>query len=238
MTWLVLDYVVGSASVLCIVAISLDRFLLVNKGLTYLSSQKLNRTLFIMLSVWLIAFLNYGPAIILWEFIRDEETNKTCHVGFHENIFYLTISACVEFFLPLISICSLNIAVYVNIKRRSKGLFLNEKSLKRADSNGHQGRVKKLAERIRKSNHDILAENRPNVELNKSCTNLNPNDQKKRVYLRLSRSSYNFENLPNHISMFHVKKAALRKDKKAARFLFIIVFTFGICWVSQFCFKN
>ena len=224
MTWLVLDYVVGSASVLCIVAISLDRFLLVNKGLTYLSSQKLNSTLFIMLSVWIIAFLNYGPAIIVWEFISDEETKKTCHVGFHDNIAYLTISACVEFFFPLISICSLNIAVYVNIKRRSNGLFLNEKSLNnQTNSNSNRARIKKMADRIRKSNHDILVENRADVELAKAP---------KRVLSRSSRDLNNFESLPTQINMFHVKKAALRKDKKAARFLFIIVLTFGLCWVS------
>ena len=64
--WLVLDYVVGSASVLCIVVISLDRYLLVSRGLKYVADQKVSKAIFIMITVWLIAFFNYAPAIIFW----------------------------------------------------------------------------------------------------------------------------------------------------------------------------
>lgn len=50
--WLVLDYVAGSASVLCIVVISLDRYLLVSRGLTYLSNQKVFNASMIIFTVW------------------------------------------------------------------------------------------------------------------------------------------------------------------------------------------
>jgi hypothetical protein len=43
--WLVLDYVVGSASVLCIVVISLDRYLLVSRGLNYVAGQKVYKAI-------------------------------------------------------------------------------------------------------------------------------------------------------------------------------------------------
>ena len=128
--WLVLDYVVGSASVLCIVVISLDRYWMVSRGLKYISKQKISRAITIMLTVWTIAFLNYAPAIIFWELLTssdEESSNKTvnsdtvCQVGFHDNLGYLTATACVEFFLPFISICSLNLMVYLNIRKRSKG---------------------------------------------------------------------------------------------------------------------
>ena len=36
------------------------------------------------------------------------------------------------------------------------------------------------------------------------------------------------------LETFHLKSATLRKDKKAARFLFTMVLTFGICWVFFF----
>lgn len=70
--WLVLDYVAGSASVLCIVVISLDRYLLVSRGLTYISSQKvLNATLIIFI-VWgiLIFFLmiHFGQGFFFFFF--------------------------------------------------------------------------------------------------------------------------------------------------------------------------
>lgn len=51
-TWLVLDYVSGSASVLCIVVISLDRYLLVSKGLKYIAKQKVFTAVLIIVTVW------------------------------------------------------------------------------------------------------------------------------------------------------------------------------------------
>lgn len=126
--WLVLDYVVGSASVLCIVVISLDRYLLVSRGLDYVANQKIFKAFLIMLTVWVIAFLNYAPAIIFWELISGQETVKDgeCQVAFYDNLYYLTATACVEFFAPLISICGLNLAVYLNIRKRSRGLIRSE----------------------------------------------------------------------------------------------------------------
>jgi len=127
-TWLVFDYVVGSASVLCIVVISLDRFLMVSQGLNYVASQKISKAIIIMSTTWIIAFLNYGPAIIFWELISGKQTVKDgeCQVAFHDNLVYLTATACVEFFVPLISICGLNLAVYLNIRKRSRGLIRTE----------------------------------------------------------------------------------------------------------------
>jgi histamine receptor H3 len=126
--WLVLDYVVGSASVLCIVVISLDRYLLVSRGLNYVAGQKVYKAIILILTVWIIAFLNYGPAIIFWELISGVKTVKDdeCQVAFHDNLVYLTATACVEFFVPLISICGLNLAVYLNIRKRSRGLIRSE----------------------------------------------------------------------------------------------------------------
>jgi muscarinic acetylcholine receptor M4 len=126
--WLLLDYVVGSASVLCIVVISLDRYLLVSRGLKYVADQKVHKAICIMVTVWVIAFLNYAPAIVFWEYIAGRRTVKdgACHVEFHDNLVYLTATACVEFFAPLISICTLNLAVYLNIRKRSKGLIRSE----------------------------------------------------------------------------------------------------------------
>nr|QVK45756.1 G protein-coupled receptor [Proales similis] len=127
--WLVLDYVVCSASVLCIVVISMDRYLMVSRGLDYMASQKLKKAMCIMAAVWLIAFLNYAPAIVLWEYIAGKRTvqDGECKVEFHNNLIYLTVTACVEFFAPLLTICSLNFAVYLNIRERSRGLIRSTK---------------------------------------------------------------------------------------------------------------
>lgn len=56
--FLVLDYVAGSASVLCIVVISLDRYLLVSMGLDYLSRQKVSHAVMAISTVW--GKINFG----------------------------------------------------------------------------------------------------------------------------------------------------------------------------------
>ncbi|CAF0823387.1 unnamed protein product [Brachionus calyciflorus] len=158
--WLVFDYVVGSASVLCIVVISLDRYLLVSRGLKYVSGQKVTKAIIIMLTVWSIAFFNYAPAIIFWEIISGRQTVKEgeCQVAFHDNLVYLTATACVEFFAPLISICGLNLAVYLNIRKRSRGLIRTE--------NPKFNLVKKLSKKADIINEDLNKTNPENEKLN------------------------------------------------------------------------
>lgn len=58
--WLVFDYVVGSASTLCIVVISYDRYQMVSRGLNYFANVTIRRALKFMLGTWIIAMLNYG----------------------------------------------------------------------------------------------------------------------------------------------------------------------------------
>ena len=138
--WLVLDYVAGTASVLQIVVISFDRFISVVYPIKYrLWSTKrficLNITL-----VWLIAFLNYGPAIIFWpilaSYLNENATYLTssndlhyeCRAEFRNNFYYLMTATFIEFFLPFISITTFNFSIYWNIRRRMhKRLPLFEK---------------------------------------------------------------------------------------------------------------
>jgi histamine receptor H3 len=124
--WLILDYVVCSTSVLCMVVISYDRYLLVTKGVKYLTNQKPHKTVLIMASVWLLAFLNHAPAIIIWETIRDNESSEetACQTSFTESTGYLIVNGTFEFILPLICIISFNTGVYINIRKRSQGFFI------------------------------------------------------------------------------------------------------------------
>ncbi|CAF0947993.1 unnamed protein product [Adineta steineri] len=123
--WLVFDYVVGSASTLCIVVISYDRYQMVSKGLNYLSDITIQRALKFVFGTWLIAILNYGPAIILWDWLPGSEPYqyRTCDPPFAKNFPYLITTALVEFFVPFFSLTTLNLLVYLNIRQRSRGLI-------------------------------------------------------------------------------------------------------------------
>uniref|UniRef100_A0A4W4FVT6 G-protein coupled receptors family 1 profile domain-containing protein n=1 Tax=Electrophorus electricus TaxID=8005 RepID=A0A4W4FVT6_ELEEL len=63
--WLVVDYMLCTASVFNIVLISFDRFLSVTRAVSYRCQKGVTREAVLkMLCVWLAAFLLYGPAII------------------------------------------------------------------------------------------------------------------------------------------------------------------------------
>jgi hypothetical protein len=241
--WLVLDYVVGSASVLCIVVISLDRYLLVSKGLSYLNEQKISKAIWIMVTVWMIAFINYAPAIIFWELFAGVTTTKKdeCQVAFHNSLVYLTATACVEFFLPFFLICGLNLAVYLNIRQRSRGLLQNGKLTKKIN----------IAKNFRK----LSTRDKKKVELNKQLIrnideqkdNQNENNASSEILAQpvivLKKLSEGIIIQPNNKTKSDINnnkpkpnasmssRAFLSKDKKAARSLFILVFVFVFCWV-------
>ncbi|XP_029577705.1 histamine H3 receptor isoform X3 [Salmo trutta] len=75
--WLVVDYTLCTASVFNIVLISFDRFISVTQAVSYRCQKGVTREAVLkMMSVWLAAFLLYGPAIIIWERrnqVRDEQ---------------------------------------------------------------------------------------------------------------------------------------------------------------------
>uniref|UniRef100_A0A7N6ARK9 Muscarinic acetylcholine receptor n=1 Tax=Anabas testudineus TaxID=64144 RepID=A0A7N6ARK9_ANATE len=68
--WLVIDYLLCSASVFNIVLISYDRFLSVTRAVSYRARQSMTHQAIIkMIAVWVLAFALYGPAIIFWELV-------------------------------------------------------------------------------------------------------------------------------------------------------------------------
>uniref|UniRef100_A0A8C4UDE6 Muscarinic acetylcholine receptor n=1 Tax=Falco tinnunculus TaxID=100819 RepID=A0A8C4UDE6_FALTI len=68
--WLVVDYLVCTASVFNIVLISFDRFISVTKAVSYRAQKRMTRNAVLkMITVWIAAFLLYGPAILSWEHI-------------------------------------------------------------------------------------------------------------------------------------------------------------------------
>ncbi|NXE64500.1 HRH3 protein, partial [Calcarius ornatus] len=68
--WLVMDYLLCTASVFNIVLISYDRFLSVTKAVSYRAQQGITSNPAIeMVAIWLLAFLLYCPAILFWEHV-------------------------------------------------------------------------------------------------------------------------------------------------------------------------
>ncbi|CAF1125798.1 unnamed protein product [Rotaria sordida] len=217
--WLVFDYVVGSASTLCIVVISYDRYQMVSKGLNYISKTTIRRALKFVFGTWIIAILNYAPAILLWDWLSSSEPfqNRSCDPPFANNFPYLVTTAFVEFFVPFFSLTTLNLLVYMNIRQRSRGLI---RTTNHHNDNITNRKSITSSSPIIKSN-DIYSEN-GYYEKTK-----HDNEQELK---QLNISNQN----PLPISTTYAKSSssslALARDRKAAKNLFILVFAFVICW--------
>ncbi|CAF0811817.1 unnamed protein product [Rotaria sp. Silwood1] len=216
--WLVFDYVVGSASTLCIVVISYDRYQMVSKGLNYISKTTIRRALKFVLGTWIIAILNYAPAILLWDWLSSSEPfqNRTCDPPFANNFPYLVTTAFVEFFVPFFSLTTLNLLVYLNIRQRSHGLIRTKNN----QNNHNTTNFKSIISSQATKSNDAYSENGYHEKTK-------PDDEQELKQL----NSSNTQPLP--VSTTYAKSSsslALARDRKAAKKLFILVFAFVICW--------
>ncbi|XP_061587116.1 histamine H3 receptor [Cololabis saira] len=119
--WLVVDYLLCSASVFSIVLISYDRFLSVTRAVSYRARQSMtHRAIIKMIAVWVLAFVLYGPAIIFWELAvgRSRVPKDECFAEFYYSWYFLLSASMLEFFSPFISVAFFNLSIYLSIRRR------------------------------------------------------------------------------------------------------------------------
>ena len=114
------------ASVLSIVAITIERYWSINHSVHYRRYTTKTRIRIFSILIWLIPFLNFAPGI--W-FLESHEhiqlinlTNKTnteCIGAYHSHTLYLIIAQINFFAWPLVVIIVLNALIVVNLYRRS-----------------------------------------------------------------------------------------------------------------------
>ncbi|KAM9844538.1 histamine H3 receptor-like [Aulostomus maculatus] len=205
--WLVMDYLLCSASVFNIVLISYDRFLSVTRAVSYRARQSMTHQAIVkMIAVWVLAFVLYSPAIIFWELVvgRSRVPKNECFAEFYYSWYFLLSASMLEFFSPFISVAFFNLSIYLSIRRRrlrSREAHLNLQLSEPASTQGegiplsqHWGLGMKLA--VRASIHSQTS----------SPSKIDPSTSRTALPSRLSR------------------------DKKIAKSLAIIVCVFAICW--------
>uniref|UniRef100_A0A8K9WQV5 G-protein coupled receptors family 1 profile domain-containing protein n=1 Tax=Oncorhynchus mykiss TaxID=8022 RepID=A0A8K9WQV5_ONCMY len=198
--WLLMDYLLCTASVFNIVLISYDRFLSVTRAVKYRAQRSMTHHAVVkMVAVWVLAFLLYGPAIIFWELVVGKSIVPAdeCFAEFYCTWYFLLSASTFEFFTPFISVTFFNLCIYLNIQRRNKMTEENEElspSSSGEPSSGHTFIQRKKGPSCRKTSR-LLQFQAPTVPS--------------------SRSS---------------EGSRLSRDKKIAKSLAIIVCIFGICW--------
>uniref|UniRef100_A0A8D0G1L4 G-protein coupled receptors family 1 profile domain-containing protein n=1 Tax=Strix occidentalis caurina TaxID=311401 RepID=A0A8D0G1L4_STROC len=121
--WLIMDYLLCTASVFSIVLISYDRFLSVTKAVSYRAQQGITSNPVIkMVAIWVFAFLLYCPAILFWEHVAGHSVVAAdqCYAEFFNNWYFLLCASTLEFFVPLLSVTYFNVHIFHNIQRRQR----------------------------------------------------------------------------------------------------------------------
>ncbi|XP_064884628.1 LOW QUALITY PROTEIN: histamine H3 receptor-like [Columba livia] len=253
--WLVVDYLVCTASVFNIVLISLDRFISVTRAASYRAQKGMTRNAVLkMIMVWIAAFLLYGPAILSWEYIAQKSIlpEGECHAEFFYNWYFLMIASTIEFFTPFITVTYLNLSIYLNIRKRTS---LRNENLPPGQEDCE------MSVQGEKKEHTVFVVKPANRHKHKMRANgLSPPKKASRLSLRkLDNRSLNL-NASRELPPLEVEvetkpqrncfpKATesvcdtagradiantvanrLSRDKRIAKSLAIIVCVFGLCW--------
>ncbi|KGL79422.1 Histamine H3 receptor, partial [Tinamus guttatus] len=220
--WLLMDYLLCTASVFNIVLISYDRFLCVTKAVSYRVQQGAASSPVVkMAAIWALAFLLYCPAVLFWELVAGCSVvpPDECYAEFFNNWYFLLCASTVEFFVPLVSVTYFNVHIFRDIhKRQRRGSVLDSEPPK---SGGLSWRSCLLPRQGLSSSE---AED-------SSSSSMRP---KKESLVTVSSlpSRGNSVTPENDLSASFCAKtrSKLQQDKKIAKSLAIIVCIFAICW--------
>ncbi|CAF0807325.1 unnamed protein product [Didymodactylos carnosus] len=136
--WVSNDITFCTASILHLVAVSIDRFVAIENPLRY--KQKMtSRTIFIIIGcIWLISvLLSYGPVMLgLYSFGNAQEyLQDKSECGMRPNRIYSIISSLTSFYIPLIIILALYARIFITARKHSLELQKLENIIKRLHSN-------------------------------------------------------------------------------------------------------
>ena len=125
--WLTMDFSECTVSVWAVVLISYDRYLLVTKGLGYDKLQTYRKFIVLSVLLWVVSYLRYIFAYVGHDLIIGSTVDYTVYCDsdlLHKSSFiiYDMITSNV---IPVILIAYYNATLYLNIRKRSRGLPRN-----------------------------------------------------------------------------------------------------------------
>lgn len=125
------------ASVLSIVAITIERYWSINHSVHYRRYTNKTRIRIFSILIWLIPFLNFAPGIWLLQpkenLSVSKKNHSECMGAYHSHTIYLLIAQINFFAWPLVVIIILNALIVVNLYHRSfhfpsHGSFLQQRT--------------------------------------------------------------------------------------------------------------
>ncbi|KAL6491054.1 hypothetical protein MHYP_G00013990 [Metynnis hypsauchen] len=168
-----------------------------------------------MAAVWILAFLLYGPAILLWEKVTGEShvPEDECFAEFFYTWYFLLCASTLEFFFPFLSVAFFNLSIYRSIRERRLRHRQEMGSPQTTVTSTKRERLR-LATYICRSSF-ILKKKKASEDGDKSselCSSSTAVGRNDSLSVRSSQCT------------------RLIQDKKIAKSLAIIVCVFAVCW--------
>ncbi|KAM6217521.1 histamine H4 receptor [Rhynchocyon petersi] len=228
--WLIIDYLLCTASAYNIVLISYDRYQSVSNAVSYRAKQTETWKMVVLLvSVWVLAFLVHGPLILASQSWNTSQVK--CEPKYFSESYIIGITAIFEFLIPVFLVTYFNIYIYWSLWRRS--------SLSRSQS--HLG----VNPDVSSSNCGCsfkrqLFSRRTVHEPTETRATCPPEKQRRkssgllslRAQLNNNTTTSKMWSLSHSTSLTLHQKEQLEilKAKKLAKSLAILVCIFAICW--------
>ncbi|XP_006835185.1 PREDICTED: histamine H4 receptor [Chrysochloris asiatica] len=218
--WLLIDYLLCTASVYNIVLISYDRYQSISDAVSYRAKNtKILTTVALMLAVWVLAFLVHGPIIIVsssWE-----KNKEKCEPGFFSNMHIIAITSVFEFLLPVISVAYFNMYIYWSLwKRGSVGRCQSHPRLNSSVSSSNCGHSFK-SRLFSRTSLPELKETGMCLHSETQSTQMKNNTLVSKMW-SLSHSDSIVLHQREHLELLRIKKLA--------KSLAILLGAFTICW--------
>ncbi|XP_036990003.2 histamine H4 receptor [Artibeus jamaicensis] len=223
--WLVVDYLLCTASVYNIVLISYDRYQSVSNAFSYRAQHTgIWKIVGLMVAVWVLAFLVNGPLILISYSWKTKE--RHCSPGFISKWYVLAITSFLEFLAPVFLIAYFNIYIYWSLRKRSclnRGQSPPELSLASSGNSKHLFKCRLFSKASLAELKEAATPFNFRRQQRKSSLSFSVRTQKKRDIIAskmdsLSRSDNQKEYLE------------LLQAKKLAKSLAILLGVFIICW--------
>ncbi|XP_064314249.1 LOW QUALITY PROTEIN: histamine H3 receptor [Phalacrocorax carbo] len=254
--WLVADYLVCTASVFNIIRISFDRFISVTKVVSYRAQKGMTRNAVLkMITVWIAAFLLYGPAILSWAQIHQKNIlpEGKCHAEFFYSWYFLMMASTIEFFTPFITVIYVNLSIYLNIRKHtplrnenlSRGQEVCEMNFQGGKKETHYFFLKPATDKHEKRASSLFSQKKASRlslhKLDNQSLNLNISQDLPPLQVEVQTKPHRIgfykttESVCNTNSRMDIANTVanrfrLSQGKRVANSLAIIFCVFGLCW--------